>query len=137
MNIRNKLLHSAFLREAAPWALLLLLTGILAAAAAFSTREPDAVTADANDNSSVYYSPNDTASQENLAEDPMNSRIIKNYTIRLHEGAIAIFEDGSTVPLYTIETPVTHLPETDRLLLEAGIKAETLSEAYRLIEDYE
>ena len=137
MNIRNKLLHSAFLREAAPWALLLLLTAILAAAAAFSAREPGAVTADAKDNSSVYYSPNDTASQENLAEDPMNSRIIKNYTIRLHEGTIAIFEDENPAPLYTIETPVTHLPQADRLLLEAGIHAETLSEAYRMIEDYE
>lgn len=137
MNIRNKLLRTAFLREAAPWALLLLLTALLAVAAAFSAREPGAVTADANENSSVYYSSNDTASQENEAEQPMNSRIIKNYTIRLHNDSIAIFENGNPEPLYTIDTPITHLPETDRLLLEAGIRTDSLTDAYRLIEDYE
>lgn len=41
------------------------------------------------------------------------------------------------VPLYCIETPLSSLTEEDRRLLARGIRAETLSEACKLIEDYE
>ena len=120
--------------RAAAWVLLLLLIPCIAVR---ENRERSAVPAGANENISIYYIPNPTASQGNESEDYVNSRIIKNYTIRLYEGTIAIFEGDNPTPLYTVDTPVHPLPETDRLLLENGIHTETLAEAYRLIEDYE
>ena len=47
------------------------------------------------------------------------------------------FKDGNDVPVYCIETPLSSLTEEDRRLLARGIRAETLSEACKLIEDYE
>ena len=134
MSPKRKTLRAVLTGKTVPWLLLLLLIPCMAI---LLQRERSAVTAGANENISIYYSPNKTASQENETEDPGNSRNIKNYTIRLHNGAIAIFEDGSSRPLYTADTPASRLPAADRLLLENGIRAETLTEAYRMIEDYE
>ena len=93
------------------------------------------------DASSVYYSPNDAASQETDRESAANSANFKEYetffTVRAYNGSVAVFKDGNDVPLYCIETPLSSLTEEDRRLLARGIRAETLSEACKLIEDYE
>ena len=57
--------------------------------------------------------------------------------MRAYNGSVAVFKDGNDVPLYCIETPLSSLTEEDRRLLTRGIRAETLSEACKLIEDYE
>lgn len=54
-----------------------------------------------------------------------------------YNGSVAVFKNGNDVPLYCIETPLSSLTEEDRRLLARGIRAETLSEACKLIEDYE
>lgn len=110
---------------------------LLAAWIAGTAREPKAIYADTKDNNSIYYSSNAYASQENAASVPINSKTVKNYTVRIQNGRISVFVDGDPSPLYTIDTPPERLPETDRWLLEAGIRAESFEEACRLIEDYE
>ena len=57
--------------------------------------------------------------------------------VSIDNGSVAVFKDGNDVPLYCIETPLSSLTEEDRRLLARGIRAETLSEACKLIEDYE
>ena len=57
--------------------------------------------------------------------------------MRAYNGSVAVFKDGNDVRLYCIETPLSSLTEEDRRLLARGIRAETLSEACKLIEDYE
>lgn len=95
----------------------------------------------AESDSSVYYSPNNAASQETARESAANSANFKEYetffTVRAYNGSVAVFKDGNDVPLYCIETPLSSLTEEDRRLLARGIRAETLSEACKLIEDYE
>ena len=95
----------------------------------------------AESDSSVYYSPNNAASQETDRESAANSANFKEYetffTVRAYNGSVAVFKDGNDVPLYCIETPLSSLTEEDRRLLARGIRAETLSEACKLIEDYE
>ena len=123
-------------RETAPLLVLfgLLMLFLLAAAIA---KRPDAVYAEANHNDSIYYSPNPMSSQESPGPAEANSKNIKIYTVRLQEGVISIFENSTEEPLYSIDTPVSHLPAADRLLLEQGIRTDSLSAAYKLIEDYE
>ena len=98
-------------------------------------------TPQAESDSSVYHSPNDAASQETDRESAANSANFKEYetffTVRAYNGSVAVFKDGNDVPLYCIETPLSSLTEEDRRLLARGIRAETLSEACKLIEDYE
>ena len=81
------------------------------------------------------------ASQETDRESAANSANFKEYetffTVRAYNGSVAVFKDGNDVPLYCIETPLSSLTEEDRRLLARGIRAETLSEACKLIEDYE
>lgn len=109
----------------------------------FRTRCPEAAAdpAKAESDSSVYYSPNDAASQETDRESAANSANFKEYetffTVRAYNDSVAVFKDGNDVPLYCIETPLSSLTEEDRRLLARGIRAETLSEACKLIEDYE
>ena len=134
MNIHLKNPRSPLYGKAAAWILLLLL---LPAVAVRVMQERSAVPVGTNENISIYYSPNASASQGNESEDCVNSRIIKKYVIRLYRDTIAIFEGDDPTPLYTVDTPVHPLPQADRLLLENGVCAETLAEAYRLIEDYE
>lgn len=131
MNIRLKNPHYG---KSAAWVLLLLL---LPAVAVRVHQEHSAAPVGANENISIYYIPNAAASQENQSEDYVNSRFLKKYVIRLYEDTVAIFDTENPVPLYTVASPVHPLPETDLLLLQSGIYAETLEEAYRLIEDYE
>ena len=39
--------------------------------------------------------------------------------------------------MYSIDTPLSRLTDADRTLLTAGIRVESLAEAYKRIEDYE
>ena len=59
------------------------------------------------------------------------------YTIRAFEDSVAIFKNGEPNPVYSIDTPLSRLTDADRTLLTAGIRVESLAEAYKRIEDYE
>ena len=134
MNSLKTILHSVFHRKNLPWFLLGILTALFAA---FVMYTPPAIPADTNETDSVYYSSIPEASQESGSPAPANSKYIKNYVICIQGDSIAIFEEGRTAALYTIDTPVSRLPETDRLLLETGIRTDSLEAAFKLIEDYE
>ena len=132
----ESLVHAARQRYGA-WAAIFILFAALCTLSVFSARDARKAESD----SSVYYSPNDAASQETDRESAANSANFKEYetffTVRAYNGSVAVFKDGNDVPLYCIETPLSSLTEEDRRLLARGIRAETLSEACKLIEDYE
>lgn len=139
----ESLVHAAQQRYGA-WAAIFILFAALCTLSVFSARDAREATADpakAESDSSFYYSPNNAASQETARESAANSANFKEYetffTVRAYNGSVAVFKDGNDVPLYCIETPLSSLTEEDRRLLARGIRAETLSEACKLIEDYE
>ena len=136
MDLHRKILRALFSKKAVPWVLLSFLAVTLSAAILAAPQET-AVPVGAAENISIYYNSYETASQENACEDCVNSKNVQKYSIRLYEGTIAIFEENNPTPLYRADTPVSRLPAADRLLLQRGLYAETLREAYRLIEDYE
>ena len=139
MKIEFRPVQPGACRKYTQWAMLVTALALLLTAVAFAVR--DAVHTDVSVNSPVYYSSNEMASQGNASEGAANSRNIKNsdtfYTIRAYEGTVAIFHSGDPAPVYTIDTPLSRLTEADRTLLAAGIRVETLAEAYKRIEDYE
>lgn len=58
------------------------------------------------------------------------------YTVREYEGQIAVFSDGSEMPVKVFDTAVSALPKSDRELLELGITVETPEELQKIIEDF-
>lgn len=56
------------------------------------------------------------------------------YMLKEYNGKIGIYENESLI--YTLDTYVFTLPETDKQLLKNGIIATSKSELYRLIEEY-
>lgn len=137
-------IHPSTYRKYTLWVVLATAFAVLATAAAFSARESiptNAAYTERDGNPSAYYSSNEMASQGNEPSSSANSRTFKNsepiYIIRAYENAVAIFEEGSSRPLYTIDTPLDRLTQADQELLRAGIRTDTLAAAYKLIEDYE
>ena len=123
----ESLVHAARQRYGA-WAVILILFAALCTLSVFSARDAREAAADpakAESDSSVYYSPNDAASQETDRESAANSANFKEYetffTVRAYNGSVAVFKDGNDVPLYCIETPLSSLTEEDRRLLARGI----------------
>lgn len=144
MKMRFESFPYAFKRRCAVWAAGILLFAALCALSAFSGRRALNAAADpapGQSDSSVYYSPNPASSQESSRTGSANSANFKNseegYTVRAFEGSVAVFKNGEKTPVYRIKTPLSGLTEEDRLLLRRGIRAETLEEARKLIEDYE
>lgn len=139
----ESLVHAARQRYGA-WAAIFILFAALCTLSVFSARDAREAAADpakAESDSSVYYSPNDAASQGTDRESAANSAIFKEYevfyTVRAYNGSVAIFKSEDPAPVYCITTPLSSLTEEDRRLLARGIHAKTLTEAYKLIEDYE
>ena len=123
----ESLMHAARQRYGA-WAAIFILFAALCTLSVFSARDAREAAADpakAESDSSVYYSPNDAASQETDRESAANSANFKEYetffTVRAYNGSVAVFKDGNDVPLYCIETPLSSLTEEDRRLLARGI----------------
>ena len=143
MKIELKPIQPDAFRRYTQWAALITALALLFTAAALAVREsvPDAVHTDVDINSPVQYSSNEMASQGNSTADAANSRNIKKsedfYTIRAFEDSVAIFKNGEPNPVYSIDTPLSRLTDADRTLLTAGIRVESLAEAYKRIEDYE
>lgn len=130
-----------FYREQRQWLWLAAALIVLALAIALSVPQRNANPVDAGmyENSTVYYSANEKASQGSTPEQSVNSKTRKNsgYVLRLSDGGIAIYADGDATALYLLPLAAERLPLTDRVLLTEGLRADTLAEAYRLLEDYE
>ena len=58
------------------------------------------------------------------------------YSLREHEGKLAVFETGREEPLRILDLDVRMLPPYDQGLLRAGIDAADERELARLLEDY-
>ncbi len=99
----ESLVHAARQRYGA-WAAIFILFAALCTLSVFSARDAREAAADpakAESDSSVYYSPNDAASQETDRESAANSANFKEYetffTVRAYNGSVAVFKDGKVL----------------------------------------
>ncbi len=59
------------------------------------------------------------------------------YLLTVHNGKLAVFQNGRSEPELLLDVWVDSLPERDITRLKEGIPAESLTEAITLAEDYE
>ena len=60
------------------------------------------------------------------------------FTVKEHNGKIAVFESDNANPLYVLDSPfIRDLPPADQELLKTGIKADTEEELLKILEDYD
>ncbi|MDR0984404.1 MAG: hypothetical protein LBL93_05275 [Ruminococcus sp.] len=59
------------------------------------------------------------------------------YTLKEHQGKLALFVDGSNIPSQIFDTPIELLPEYDRGMLKDGITVSNETDLQKLIEDYD
>ena len=60
------------------------------------------------------------------------------YRVKSHDGRIAVFIEGESTPIHTLDSPyIRDLPEYDQQLLKAGIVAETNEALLKILEDYD
>lgn len=83
----------------------------------------------------AYYTPNPAPSQEN--SETLASSVSEKFLITIYRGRIGVFQEGVAAPVLTADTEVYLLPEEDVALLKKGIVAQDLSEARRILEDYD
>lgn len=60
----------------------------------------------------------------------------QNYRLKEYEGNIAVFKEGSNLPIKTTSISVKELPQADRDMLKEGINASSEEELSALLEDY-
>lgn len=86
----------------------------------------------------AYYTPNPAPSQENpgIGENTGGSGSGGPYVVGIYQGKLGVFERGGATPVLVADVPVYLLPEEDVELLKKGIRAQTLSEARKILEDY-
>ncbi len=98
-----------------------------------------------------YYSPKPAASQENgnqaaISQESRPSPTFSpspsatpagQYLVSVHEGKIGVFQRGEPVPFLLADVQVYLLPREDQDLLKKGIRADSLAEVRRILEDYE
>ncbi len=73
--------------------------------------------------------------ENNIIENPYTPRN-DYYTVTEYQGKIAVFKNTDTIPLEVYDAYIEYLPEHDRLLLKDGIRANSLGELQKIIEDY-
>lgn len=83
----------------------------------------------------AYYTPNPALSQEN--SDTSGSEESGGYLITIYKGRIGVFQDGRATPVLTGDTQVYLLPQEDIELLKKGIRAQSLSQVRKILEDYD
>ena len=81
----------------------------------------------------VYLS----AAQKETATQSVSAEAESYYILRLFDGNIALFKDGSDIPEVVYSMPVEFLNKADLALLEEGIRLNGISDVLRLIEDLE
>ncbi len=80
-----------------------------------------------------YNSSNDTSIEVNQNIDTAIKETI-NYQIKEYNGKIAVYKNDSLI--YTLDTFVFTLPESDKELLKNGITVNTIDELTKIIEEY-
>ena len=83
----------------------------------------------------AYYTPNPALSQENSGDEEESTQ--KTYLITIYKGRIGVFESGRATPVLTGDTQVYLLPNDDIQLLKKGIRADSMNEVKRILEDYD
>ena len=58
------------------------------------------------------------------------------YTMRITDGQVGLFREGSSVPYQKLQVPLNLLSDCDRHALEQGITVSDEAALQRLIEDY-
>lgn len=135
--------------------LIITVAALIVCAASFALKR-DAIAAQGSPEQTYtsYYSPKPTASQENgngrnpsqkeagsssalKSPSPRPNAEQEGYLITVYKGKIGVLRDGGGSPVITADIEVSQLPEEDRKILEKGIPAGSLSEAKRILEDYE
>lgn len=74
--------------------------------------------------------------QESQAEPEAGAAGDYAYTIREHNGRIAVFPKESAQPELILDVLVKYLPDLDRTQMQNGIQVKDYEELVRLIEDY-
>ena len=62
--------------------------------------------------------------------------LLFGFILGIHEGKIALWKDNQSKPMKVFPYQASILPEADQQRLEKGIHVDSLSELYKLVEDY-
>lgn len=58
------------------------------------------------------------------------------YTVREHNGVVAVFTDNGEAPVFETDIPIDGLRQTDRQLLANGINLASYREVLSVLEDF-
>lgn len=87
----------------------------------------------------LMQSRNNLFTGDKLSGGSQTGNITQYYVLRDDGGTLSLFckyEDGREELYQSYDVSVDSLPESDRILLKKGIKADALSDALQLAEDY-
>lgn len=62
--------------------------------------------------------------------------LLFGFLLGIHEGKIALWKDNQKEPMKVFPYQASVLPEADQQRLKEGIHVDSLSELYKLVEDY-
>ena len=66
----------------------------------------------------------------------LTNLVLLGFILGIHEGRVALWKDNQKNPMKVFPYQASMLPEADQQRLEKGIHVDSLSELYKLIEDY-
>ena len=66
----------------------------------------------------------------------LTNLVLFGFILGIHEGRVALWKDNQKNPMKVFPYQASMLPEADQQRLEKGIHVDSLSELYKLIEDY-
>ena len=66
----------------------------------------------------------------------LTNLLLFGFILGIHEGKIALWKDNKKDPIKVFPYQASMLPEVDQKRLEAGIHADSLSELYKMVQDY-
>lgn len=62
--------------------------------------------------------------------------LLLGFLLGIHEGKIALWRDGQEKPVKIFPYQASTLPEADQQLLQKGIHVDSLTQLYKMVEDY-
>lgn len=80
------------------------------------------------------YTANSSLSQEKQAEAQQESGI---YTVKEHNGIIAVFKGNEQLSIMHTKVPVSNLPSEDKSLLKKGVEFSSYKDMLFFLENYE
>lgn len=66
----------------------------------------------------------------------LTNLLLFGFILGIHEGKIALWKDNQKNPIKVFPYQASVLPEVDQKRLETGIHVDSLSELYKMVEDY-